>query len=132
MINEARRVIEARLNSIKTTYNIAEISYRLASEDAMYPHIVWDFTTMSPTEQGRRDATFDVHVWSRDQFEAFQIADAVIDLFAYANVPQADILPTFYETSVFPADDPDKSIVHVVARLEGQMYLPDAQFGWKD
>lgn len=132
MINEARRVIEARLNSIKTAYNIAEISYGLASEDAMYPHIVWDVANIVPRDQGRQDMTLDVHVWAREQFAAFQIADAVIDLFSYANVPQSDLLPTFYESSAFPVDDPDKTIVHVVARLEGQLYLPDAQFGWKD
>lgn len=117
-----RRVIEARLNSIKTEHGIAEISYRLASEDAMYPHVVWDIGGIVPNDQGRQDFTFDVHVWARDQAQAFEIADAVIDLFSYANVPQADILPTFYESSAFPVDDPDKTIIHVVARLEGQLY----------
>jgi len=132
MINETRRVVEARLNSIKTRYNIAEVSYGLASEDAMYPHIVWDITGINPNDQGRQDFTLDVHIWTKDQAQAFDIADAVIDLFAYVNTPQTSILPTFYESSAFPVDDPDKTICHVVVRLEGQIYDSDAAFAWKD
>lgn len=122
MTNDTRRVIEARLNSIKTQFNLAEISYRLASEDAMYPHLVWEITDINPVELGREDFTIDVHVWTRDQFQAFDIADAVIELFKYWNTPQQGILPTFYETATIPVDDPDKTIIHVVARLEGQVY----------
>ena len=123
MTNELRQVIESRLASIQTQYNIAEISYDLASEDAMYPHIVWTITNVRPNEEGRQDYTLDVHVWDKSQYTAFQIADAVIDLFAYVNAPQSGgLLPTFYESSAFPVDDPDKTINHVVVRLEGQVY----------
>lgn len=132
MINEMRRVVEARLQSIATEWGITEVSYRLASEDAMYPHVVFDFTTISPRDHGRHDITLDVHIWARSMARAFDIADAVIDLFAYSNLPQDDVLPTFYETSAFTVEDPDKTIVHVVARLEGQVYETDATFAWKD
>ena len=132
MINELRQVIESRLNSIKTRFNIAEISYRLASEDAMYPHIVWDYTNIVPQDQGRQDFTIDVHIWAKDQAQAFDIADAVIDLFSYANTPQEVILPTFYQSSTFPVDDPDKTIIHVVTRLEGQLYDKSKEvFSWQ-
>ena len=124
MTNDARRVIESRLNSIKTQFNIAEISYRLASEDAMFPHLVWEINGINPTDMGREDYEVDVHVWDRyeNQARAWNIADAVIDLFSWVNSPQETILPTFYETTAFPVDDPDKSIVHIVCRSECQVY----------
>lgn len=134
MINEFREMVQARLSSIQTEFNISAISYRLASEDAMYPHIVWDITTINPREQGREDITLDVHVWARSQFTAYEIAEAVLDLFYYANVPVEEdgIYPTFYETSTFTVDDPDKSIIHVVARLEGQVYDVNREaFTWQ-
>ena len=130
MTNELRRVIEARLYTLVETYGITEVSYRLASEDAMYQHIVFDFATIVPREQGRQDYTVDVHIWAREQFAAFRIADAVAALFSYANSPQEDILPTFYRSSVFPVDDPDKSILHVVVRLDGQTYDKKEVFQW--
>ncbi len=129
--NELRRVVESRLNSIKTRYNISEISYRLASPDALYPHIVYDFAAVNPRDQGRYDYTIDVHVWTKDQFTAFAIGDAVADLFSYVNSPQETILPTFYETTVFQVEDPDTSICHVVARLEGQNYKKNGGFQWQ-
>ena len=111
MTNDARIVIESRLNSIKTEHNIAEISYRLASEDAMFPHIVWEINGINPTDMGREDYEIDVHIW--DRYE---------NLFSWVNAPQETILPTFYETTAFPVDDPDKSIVHIVCRSECQVY----------
>ena len=129
--NELRRVIESRLNSIKTQFNISKISYRQASPDAMYPHITYDLTGANPTEHGRHDYTIDIHVWTKDQFAAFAIGDTVADLFSYVNSPQETILPTFYETSVFQVEDQDTSICHVVVRLEGQNYKTNGGFQWQ-
>lgn len=125
MTNDTRRVIEARLNSIKTEFNIAEISYRLASEDRLYPHIVWNITGITPADMGREDFSIEVDVWTKDQAQAFDIAEAVKELFCFWNAPNADILPTFYEENTITVEDPDKSIIHVVVRLTGHVY--DAQ-----
>jgi len=129
--NELRRVIESRLNSIKTQFNISEISYGLATPEAMYPHIVYDLTGITPRDQGRHDYNIDVHVWTKDRFTAFAIGDTVADLFSYVNSPQETILPTFYETTVFQVEDPDTSICHVVVRLEGQNYKKNGGFSWQ-
>lgn len=131
--NELRLVVEARLNTIKTEFNISDISYRLASEDAMFPHLVFEIVAVRPTDHGRQDYEVDVHVWTRDSFQAFEIADAVIDLFRFTNLPQEHgLLPTFYESSALTVEDTDKSIVHVVVRLEGHAYdATEGGFEWQ-
>lgn len=139
MINDLRLLIERRLNSIKTEYGIVEISYRVAADDQLFPHIVYDFTDVSPMDMGREDFTVDVHIWDKDQFRAFEILDALREVFAFLNAPhdldQEDltgvidpqtILPTFYEMSSGSIDDPDKSIIHIVLRMQVQVYETSA------
>lgn len=126
MINDLQLIVQTKLNSIKTEYGIVEISYRIAKRDQMYPHIVFDFTDISPTDMGRSDFTLDIHIWGKDQFACFNIMDAVRDLFSFWNAPETyegqTILPTFYEMSGGSIDDPDKSLIHLVVRLQGQVY----------
>lgn len=135
MINELRQIVESRLNSIKTEYGIVEISYRIAKRDQMYPHIVFDITDITPTDMGRSDILLDVHIWGKDQVVCFNIMDAVLDLFAFKNTPNENILPTFYEASGGSIEDPDKSLIHLVVRIQGQVYktgATDAGIIWKE
>ena len=122
MTNDLRLVIQNRLNSIKTEYGLTEVSYRVAMNDQIFPHIVYDFTTITPTDMGREDFLLDVHIWTKDQYAAFNIMDACRDLFMFWNAPNESILPTFFEMSAGSVDDPDKSIVHLVLRLQVQVY----------
>lgn len=126
MINDLQLIVQQKLNSIKTTYGIQEISYRIAKRDQMFPHIVFEFTDITPTDMGRSDFLLDIHIWGKDQYTSFNIMDAVRDLFAFWNAPGAytdqTILPTFYEMSGGSIDDPDKSIIHLVVRIQGQVY----------
>lgn len=129
--NEVRQVITGRLNEIRTRYNIAEISYKNATDDQMFPHIVYDLTNIIPTDQGREDYTVDVHIWTRDDHAAWEIGDAVADIFAYWNAPQLDILPTFYEANVFQVADTDHEVAHVVVRIQAQNYERNGRFQWQ-
>lgn len=132
MINDLRRIVQNRLNSIKTAYGIQEVSYRLASDAKMYPHIVYEFESISPTDMGRTDFGLDIHIWAKTtadgtgQSNAFDIMDAVRELFAFWNAPDVltsqDVLPTFYEMSGGSVEDPDKTIIHLVLRYEGQTF----------
>ena len=122
MINDLRTLIELRLNSIKTEYGIREIGYRLASDQKLYPHVVWDITTMTPADMGRSDVLLDFHVWGREEAAVFEIMDAIRDLFMFRNDPQQAILPTFYEMSEGTIDDPDKTLIHGVVRMQCQVY----------
>lgn len=122
MINDLNRLITRRLNDIKTEYGIKEISFQTARKDAEYPHIVFSFSGITPADMGRQDFMVDVDVWSKDPFEVFQIMDAVKNVFAFRNDPQEEILPTFYEMSSGTVDDPDRTLVHGIVRLECQVY----------
>lgn len=120
--NDLRLLIQERLNSIKTEYGLTEISYKIANDAKMYPHIVYDFTSITPMDMGRSDYLLDISIWAKDQFLAFDIADTIRELFQFWNAPNNAILPTFYEMSFGEIEDPDKSIVHLVMRLECQVY----------
>ena len=138
MTNELRKIIMDRLSTIKRIYGITEIGYRQVQDDALYPHIVVDFTGMSPTDMGREDFLLDVHIWSKDNEQAFDIMDAVRTLFAFWNAPEhledQTIYPTFYEMSGGQVEDPDKTIIHLVLRAQGQVYnktATDASIIWQ-
>lgn len=122
MINDLRRLIELRLNSIKTEYGIKEIGYRLASDQKAFPHVVWDITTITPTDMGRSDVLLDFHVWGREEAVVFTIMDAIRDLLMFRNDPQETILPTFYDMSEGTIDDPDRTLIHGVVRMQCQVY----------
>ena len=122
MTNYLRSLIDTRLNSIKTEYGIAEIGYRLASDQKLYPHVVWDITTTTPADMGREDYLLDFHVWGKAEPTVFTIMDAIKDLFMFRNDPTENILPTFYEMSAGTVDDPDKTLIHGVVRMQCQVY----------
>lgn len=122
MINDLRRLVDLRLNSIKTEYGIKDIGYRLASDQKVYPHVVWDITTITPADMGRSDVLLDFHVWGKKEDDVFRIMDAIRDLLMFRNDPQQTILPTFYEQSEGTVDDPDKTLVHGVVRMQCQVY----------
>lgn len=122
MTNYLRALIDTRLNSIKTEYGIAEIGYRLASDQKLFPHVIWDITTTTPADMGREDYLLDFHVWGKAESTVFTIMDAIKDLFMFRNDPTANILPTFYEMSAGTVDDPDKTLIHGVVRLQCQVY----------
>lgn len=130
MTNELRRIIMDRLNNIKTQYGITEIGYKRVNDDSLYPHIVVDFSSITPTDMGREDFMMDIHVWSKDNATAFEIMDAVRDLFAFWNAPDElvdqMILPTFFEQSNGQVEDPDKTIIHLVLRYQAQVYARSA------
>ena len=122
--NDLRRLIESTLNDLKTTYGIPDrgITYRVASDKVMWPHVVFFLDAMSPTDMGREDYTLDIDIWAKDQAWALDFADAIVDLFSFNNAPQETILPTFYLVSSGQIEDPDKTIIHMVVRFTVQTF----------
>ena len=126
MINDLRALISQKLNSIKTTYGIKDIGYRVASDQKLFPHIVWNITGIYPTDMGRQDFTIDIDVWGKSESVVFNIMDALVDLLAFSNDPNQKILPTFFDVNRGTVDDPDKTLVHGVVRASCQVYSTGA------
>lgn len=135
MTNDLRLLIDQRLNSIKTEYGIADIGYRVASDQKVYPHVVWNITTTQPMDMGREDYLIDFHVWGKNESQVFSIMDAIREMTMFYNWPYQGILPTFYEMSGGTIDDPDKTLIHGVVRVQCQVYksgATDAGILWKE
>lgn len=127
MTNELRRIVIDRINDIKTTYGITEIGYRQVQDDNLFPHIVVDFPSITPTDIGRDDFLMDIHIWSKDNEVAYNIMDDLRGMFRFWNAPNElvdqMVLPTFFEENGGQLDDPDKTICHLVLRVQGQVYV---------
>ena len=130
MTNELRKIIMNRLSTLSSSYGITEIGYRQVQDDTMFPHIVVDFTSMTPTDIGRVDFLMDIHIWAKDNLVAFNIMDEIRKKFAFWNAPDnftgQTIYPTFYEMSGGQIEDPDKTLIHLVLRAQGQVYKTTA------
>ena len=122
MINELRALITTRLGELKTEYGIKEIGYRVASDQKMYPHVIWYIDPISPDDMGRYDFTLDFEVWGKSESVVFNIMEAIEHYLRFRNDPTEKILPTFYHVSSGTVDDPDKTLVHGVVRMQCQVY----------
>ena len=122
--NDLRLLVEMTLQNVKTKFGLAQnsITYRLASDKTMFPHIVYTITGMTPTDEGREDYTVDFDIWTKDQILALEIEDFIVDLFSFRNDPRKNILPTFYLVSTGNLEDQDKTLCHSVVRFEVQNY----------
>ena len=122
--NDLRLLVERTLQAIKGQFGLAQnsITYRIASDQTMFPHIVYTISGMTPTDEGREDYTVDFDIWTKDQMLSLEIEDFVVDLFSFRNDPRKNILPTFYLVSTGNLEDPDKTLCHSVVRFQVQNY----------
>lgn len=120
--NQLRILVDTHLKALKSVCGIKEIGYRRASDQKMYPHVVWEIVGIDPTDMGRIDYNIHFDVWGRKEVEVFNIMDAIVKDLEYLNEPQWGILPTFYNSSSGTVDDPDKTIIHGIVRIDCQVY----------
>lgn len=139
MTNELRKIVLARLGTIAQAHGITDIGYARVKDDSLFPHLILDISSVTPTDMGRLDFLMDVHIWAKDAAAAFDIQDDVRRLFRFWNapdkIPNQTIYPTFYEVSAGQMEDPDKTLVHLVLRMQGQVYDKDAADSaiiWRD
>lgn len=116
--NDLRKLVQSRLKSI-----CSKVYYKVADEDAVYPHIVFNIKSVDLGDLSRHDYSIDIDIWDKDDpYNAEELADKTEDLFDCENIPQDTILPTFFLDNRTTVTDDDKSINHIIIRVIAQNY----------
>lgn len=117
--NNLRKIVQKKLKSIcENTY------YEEASDENMYPHIVFTISTINTGDITRADYNIDIDVWDKteDAKAIEEIADEIENAFNNKNEPQESILPTFYLIDRKSIKDEDKKIRHRLIRVLAENY----------
>lgn len=119
--NDLRKMIKTQLD----TYNY-QVYYRIATDNAMYPHIVFELSNMSQLgddfNRYNYDLIIDIYDKNTSNVNSENLADNIIDLFKRFNHPTDVNYPTIYFESYAMYDDEDKTINHKQLRFEVQTY----------
>lgn len=116
--NALRKIIQSNIQSVVTSY------YRTADEGALYPHAVYDFENIDLGDIWRDDSILIVDIWDKgnDTARIEDITDSIEAMFNAANLPNDEVLPTFYRIGRKPVDDEDKTIMHRQLKFQIQNY----------
>lgn len=117
--NALRKVIQSKIKSV-----IDKCYYRMADDANIYPHAVYDFENIDLGDINRDDLILIIDLWGKgnDTSQIEDIADQIEGIFNAANLPNDDVLPTFYRISRKPIDDEDKTIIHRQLKFQIQNY----------
>jgi hypothetical protein len=118
--NDLKKLIQTKLKTLTTN-----VYFEQATDNAMYPHIVFSFREINLDDLSRQDYTLNVDVWDKgtNTTAIDTLADSVEDLLHTQNLPQTNVLPTFYKIDRKSIEDPDKSIKHRLVRFQIQNYV---------
>lgn len=116
--NALRKIIQSNISAIVSSY------YRSADDDANYPYAVYDFENIDLGDISRDDLILVIDVWGKgnDTSEVEEIADQLEAKFNAANLPNEEVLPTFYRISRKPVDDEDKTLIRRKLKFQVQNY----------
>lgn len=118
--NDLKKLIQEKLLTLTPN-----VYHKQARDDALYPHIVFTLKEIDLGDISRQDYILEVDVWDKgtSTTRVDDLADSVEDLFHTENLPQENILPTFYKINRRDISDPDKSIEHRLIRFQIQNYV---------
>ena len=118
--NDLKKLIQEKLKTLTTN-----VFYEQATDNALYPHIVFSFKTIELGDLSRQDYILEVDVWDKgtSTYNVEELADKVEDLLHAQNLPQTNVLPTFYKMERKAILDVDKSIKHRIIRFQIQNYV---------
>lgn len=117
--NHLKKLVQTKLKTITT-----DVYFEIAKDNAIYPHVVFDFETVNLGDLSREDFILAVDVWDQNEntTNIDNMCDQIEDLFSNKNLPQTNILPTFFKIDRRTVIDPDKSIKHRLIRFQIQNY----------
>lgn len=116
--NSLRKIIQSKINSVVSCY------YRMADPDALFPHAVYDFENIDLGDINRDDLILIVDLWDKGSNTSGieEMADQIEEIFNAANLPNEEVLPTFYRIGRKPIDDEDKTIMRRQLKFQIQNY----------
>ena len=121
--NDLKRLVQTKLKTVT-----AKVYHELADDNAVYPHIVFNFRRVDLGDLSRQDYILEVDVWDKltganqSTQTIDNLADSVEKLLQAENLPQDYILPTFYLIDRQNVLDEDKQIRHRKIQFQVQNY----------
>lgn len=117
--NDLKKLVQTQLKTVATN-----VYYEVADDKAVYPHLVFSFRRLDLNDLSRQDYILQVDVWDRSNKTQVvdDLADGVENLLQAKNLPQTDILPTFYLIDRKMVEDEDKMIRHRQIQFQVQNY----------
>ena len=118
--NDLKKLIQTKLKTLTTN-----VFFETATDDKLYPHVVFDFRTIDLGDLSRQDYVLEIDVWDKgtSTTRVDELSDKIEDLLQAQNLPQTNILPTFYKIDRKSIYDTDKSIKHRLIRFQIQNYV---------
>ena len=119
--NDLKKLVQTKL---KTISNKVSVYHEIADDKAIYPHLVFSFRRLDLSDLSRQDYVLQVDVWDRSNSTQMvdDLADSVESLLQAENLPQTNILPTFYLIDRKSVEDEDKMIKHRIIQFQVQNY----------
>lgn len=116
--NSLREIIQGKIENVVSCY------YRTADPEALYPHAVYDFENIDLGDISRDDLILIIDLWDKgtDTSKLEEKADKIEEIFNAANLPNEEVLPTFYRIGRKPIDDEDKTIIRRQLKFQIQNY----------
>lgn len=118
--NDLKKLIQTKLKTLTTN-----VFYENATDNAMYPHVVFTFNSIDLGDLSRQDYMLNVDVWDKGKSTTAvdELCDKIEALLQGENLPQTRILPTFYLVDRRNIPDEDKQIRHRIIRFQIQNYV---------
>lgn len=117
--NDLKLLVQTKLKTVTT-----KVYHEVADENAVYPHIVFNFRRIDLGDLSRQDYVLEVNVWDKSNStqQVDNLADSVEKLLQAENLPQDHVLPTFYLIDRQSILDEDKTIRHRRIQFQVQNY----------
>lgn len=119
--NDLKKLVQTKL---KTIQQGLAVYHEVADDKVIYPHLVFSFKRIDLSDISRQDYVLQVDVWDRNNSTQTvdDLADSVENLLQAKNLPQTNVLPTFYLMDRKMVEDEDKMIKHRLIQFQVQNY----------
>lgn len=119
--NDLKELVQNKLKTLTPN-----VYHEIANEKKLYPHIVFTFRRIDLQDLSRQDYILEVDVWDFNENDKTEVVDNLTDsvenLLQGENLPQENVLPTFYLIDRRNILDENKHIKHRQVQFQVQNY----------